>query len=155
MLGREHAVGHPALTDEFTGLANRLHFELVFSYLFNGADRGVPMVLMLISVGGDSDRDGLRELGELFQRITRSADLASHLGHGRFAVLMLGTNMMGARVAADRFLDALEGHTPGTVSIGLASYSSQMKESSVLLEAADKALRTAEESGSRLEMAPT
>ena len=155
MLGREHAMGHPALTDEFTGLANRLHFELVFSYLFQGADRGVPMVLMLVSVGGDSDRDGLGELGELFQNITRAADLASHLGHGRFAILMLGTNMMGARVGADRFLDMLEGHTPGRVCIGLAVWQPHMKESSQLLEAADIALRTAEETGTQLEMAPT
>ena len=155
MLGREHAIGHPALTDEYTGLANRLHFELVYSYLFNGADRGVPMALMLVSVGGDSDPDGLRELGELFQQISRSADLSSHLGHGRFAVLMLGTNMMGARVGADRFLDMLAGHTPGIVSIGLAGYRPHMKEASELLEAADAALRAAEEAGGGLEMAPT
>jgi diguanylate cyclase (GGDEF)-like protein len=155
MLGSESAAGHPALTDQFTGLANRLHFELVFSYLFNGADRGVPMVLMLVSVGGDSDREGLRALGERFQQITRSADLASHLGSGRFAVLMLGTNMMGARVAADRFLDMLEGHTPGEVAIGLAIYKPQMKESAELLDAADHALQIAVETGTRLEMAPT
>ena len=153
MLGREHAIGHPALTDEYTGLANRLHFELVYSYLFHGADRGVPMALMLMSVGGDSDPDGLRRLGERFQQITRTADLASHLGHGRFAVLMLGTNMMGARVGADRFMEMLEGYTPGVVSVGLAGYRPHMKESSQLLEAADKALRDAEEAGGGLELA--
>ena len=155
MLGREHAAGHPALTDEYTGLANRLHFELVYGYLFNGADRGVPMVLMLVSVGGESDRDGLRALGELFRAISRSADLVSHLGRGRFAVLMLGTNMMGAQVGADRFLDMLEGKTPGTVSIGLANFQPHMKESSQLLEAAEKALQDAEAAGGGLEMAPT
>lgn len=153
MLGREHALGHPALTDEYTGLANRLHFELVYSYLFHGADRGVPMALMLISVGGEADREGLSNLGEQFQKISRGADLASHLGSGRFAILLLGTNLMGARVAADRFMDMLEGHTPGKVSIGLAGFRPHMKESSELLEAADSALRLAEEAGGGLELA--
>ena len=49
MLGREHSVGHPALTDTSTGLANLLHFELVYSYLFHGTDRGVPLTVMLVS----------------------------------------------------------------------------------------------------------
>ena len=154
MLGREHAIGHPALTDAPTGMANRLHFELVYSYLFNGADRGVPMAIMLISVGGEADADGLRALGERFQQITRSADLSSHLGHGRFAVLLLGTNIMGARVAADRFLDMLGEYCPGPMSVGLAGYKPYMKESSQLLEVADAALRAAEEAGGGLEMAP-
>lgn len=156
MLGREHAIGHPALTDPYTGMANRLHFELVYSYLFHGADRGVPMAMMLISVteGDEPDPDTLRRLGERFQAITRSADLAAHLGHGRFGILLLGTNIMGARVAADRFLDNLTGHTPGRLSIGLAGYQPAMKDSSELLAAADAALRSAEEAGGGVELAP-
>jgi GGDEF domain-containing protein len=40
MLSRDHlearaeASRHPALTDPLTGLASRLHFELVYGYLF-------------------------------------------------------------------------------------------------------------------------
>lgn len=155
MLGREHAIGHPALTDGHTGMANRLHFELVYSYLFHGADRGVPMALMLISVGTDDEPapEVLRDLGERFQSICRAADLAAHLGHGRFGILLLGTNLMGARVAADRFMDNLEDHTPGPMAVGLAGYTVDMKEPGQLLEAADGALRKAEEAGGGLALA--
>ncbi len=157
MLGREHAIGHPALTDQPTGLANRLHFELVYSYLFEAGDRGVALTVMLLSVGSDhletGDPDWLRRIGDTLQRTTRTSDLAGYLGHGRFVVLLLGTNLQGGRIAADRVQMALEPVVPSTLSIGLASYRPEMKESSELLEAADRALRAAEEAGGGIEMA--
>ncbi len=64
---RDHAIGHPALTDRPTGLANRLHFELVYSYLFQAADRGVVMTVLLLSFGSEefeaSDPETLHVLG--------------------------------------------------------------------------------------------
>jgi diguanylate cyclase (GGDEF)-like protein len=157
MLGREHAIGHPALTDGLTGLANRLHFELVYSYLFEAGDRGVALTVMLLSVGGESagdqERNHLRVLGERVQDTTRTSDLVSYLGHGRFVVLLLGTNLQGARIAADRVEVALEGVISDPVSIGLAMFHAEMKESSELLEAADRALRLAEEAGGGVELA--
>ena len=42
----EFSAGHPALTDELTGLPNRLHFEAVYRVLFPAADRGVPLTLI-------------------------------------------------------------------------------------------------------------
>lgn len=152
MLGREHAIGHPVLTDSFTGLANRLHFELVYSYLFHGADRGVPLTLMLVSTGV-ADPEGLRVLGEAFQKYTRAADLVAHLGEGRFAVLLMGCNISGGRIAADRLEIGIQSLTSGRVAMGLAAYIPEMKESSELLEAVDKALRAAEAAGGGMEMA--
>ncbi|MCG6956047.1 MAG: GGDEF domain-containing protein [Gemmatimonadetes bacterium] len=152
MLGREHAIGHPVLTDASTGLANRLHFELVYSYLFSAADRGVPLTVMLVATGV-TDNDGLRFLGEKLQIATRASDLVAHLGEGRIVVLMMGTNISGARVAADRVELSLQGLTPGQTSIGIAAYVPEMKESSELLEAVDTALRAAEAAGGGIEMA--
>lgn len=151
MLGREHAIGHPALTDENTGLANRLHFELVYSYLFNGADRGVPLTLMLVSTPAPG-QDTLRALGERIQTTTRTSDLVAHLGGGRFIVILLGTNLSGGRIAADRMEMALQGVAVGTVAIGLATYRAEMKESSDLLKAVDDALRKAEAAGGGVEL---
>jgi len=151
MLGREHAIGHPALTDEHTGLANRLHFELVYSYLFNGADRGVPLTLMLLSTPAP-DRDTLRALGECIQATTRTSDLVAHLGGGRFIVILLGTNLSGGRIAADRVEMALQSTAVGTVAIGLATYRAEMKESSDLLRAVDEALQRAEAAGGGVEL---
>lgn len=64
---RDHAIGHPELTDRPTGLANRLHFELVYRYLFQAADRGVAMTVLLLSFGSEefeaSDPETLHVLG--------------------------------------------------------------------------------------------
>jgi hypothetical protein len=67
MLGREDAMGHPALTDRNTGIANLLHFDLVFRYLFHGTDRGASLTVMLISTPA-VDPEALRALGEAIKR---------------------------------------------------------------------------------------
>ena len=152
MLGREHSVGHPALTDSSTGLANLLHFELVYSYLFHGADRGVPLTVMLVSTPAVAP-DELRALGERIQDTTRSADLVAHLGRGRFMVILFGSNLPGGRVAADRVEVALEGVATGPVAIGLATYREGMKEPPDLLKAVDEAVTRAEHAGGGVEMA--
>ncbi len=149
--GREHAIGHPAVTDSQTGLANSLHFDLVYSYLFAGGNRGVSFSVMLISAGGEPSASGVRSLGEKIERTTRDSDLVAHLGGGRFVVLLLGTNLPGARVAADRLETALSGDGRATASIGLAVYSTDMSEPSELLESADKALSAAEAAGGGIE----
>jgi len=151
MLGREHAIGHPALTDQNSGLANRLHFELVYSYLFHGADRGVPLTLMLLSTPAPTP-EAMRTLGERIQDMTRSSDLVAHLGSGRFIIILLGSNISGARIAADRIEEALQSVATGPIAIGMASYQPQMKESSELLQVVDQALRQAEEAGGGLVM---
>lgn len=152
MAGPDHAIGHPVLTDESTGLANRLHFELVFGYLFHGADRGVPLTLMLVATSV-TDPGGLRALGEKFRASMRSSDLVAHLGEGRFVLLLLGCNISGGRIAADRVEMALQGFAPTPVSIGLAAYTPEMKEPPQLLAAAEGALATAVAAGGGIEMA--
>lgn len=151
--GRGHAIGHPALTDPQTGLANRLHFELVYSYLFAAGNRGLAFTVMLLSVGGPDavPEDRLRALGERVQATTRDSDLVAHVGRGRYVVLLLGTNLSGARIAADRVEVALSAVGEGSVSFGLAVYSPDMGDSSQLLDAADQALLAAEAAGGGIE----
>jgi len=156
-LGREHVIGHPALTDSQTGLANRLHFELVYSYLFVAGDRGMAFTVLLLSVGerDDAERgpERLRAIGAAIHRTTRLADLVAHVGNGRYVVLLLGTNLSGARIAADRIESALQPLSPGRISIGLAPYDTRMTDAGALLEAADRALQTAETAGGGVELA--
>jgi diguanylate cyclase (GGDEF)-like protein len=149
--GREHAIGHPAVTDPQTGLANRLHFELVYSYIFAAGNRGVTFSVMLISVGESLEEEKLQISGEKIERTTRDSDLVAYLGAGRFVVLLLGTNLQGARVAADRVEMTLADEDFDAVSIGLAAYSPEMRRSSELLEGADKALSAAEAAGGGIE----
>jgi GGDEF domain-containing protein len=148
--GREHAIGHPAVTDATTGLANRLHFELVYSYIFAAGNRGIAFTVMLISVA-DVSEAGASVVGERIERTTRDSDLVAHLGDGRYVVLLLGTNLQGARVAADRIEMVLSEGDDGPVSVGLAVYSPDMREASELLEAVDKALVAAEAAGGGIE----
>jgi len=152
--GREHAVGHPALTDPQTGLANSLHFELVYSYLFAAGNRGLALTVMLLSVGDVEvvDEFRLRALGERIQSTTRDSDLVAHVGRGRYVVLLLGTNLQGARIAADRIETALADHGLGPACFGLAVYSPEMRDASELLEAADRALLAAEAAGGGVEL---
>lgn len=151
MLGSDHAEGHPVLTDLITGLGNRLHFEVVYSYLFAGADRGVPLTVMLVSVSV-SDRDELAELGSRIQLISRSSDLVAHLGDGRFIFLLLGCNLPGALLAADRFEEAFGKVTTTKPAIGLAPYRDDHDEPEELLEAVGGAVEASEKSG-RVEIA--
>jgi GGDEF domain-containing protein len=153
--GREHAIGHPALTDSLTGLANGLHFELVYSYLFAAGDRGLAFTVMLLSVGGPDavPKERLRTVGQKIQTTTRDSDLVAHVGSGRYVVLLIGTNLQGARIAADRLEMALGEVAQGTAAFGLAAYDRRMRDSSELLEAADRALLAAEAAGGGVEMA--
>jgi GGDEF domain-containing protein len=152
MPGRDDVLGHPALTDDATGLANRLQFDLVYRYLFHGADRGVPLTVMLVSVAS-REPAVLTGTGEVIQRVTRSSDLVAHVEPGRFAILLLGTNLPGARIAADRLEEALALVVERTPAIALASYApGEMDQPHELLEAAERALRAAEARGGGLEM---
>lgn len=150
--GREHAIGHPAITDSQTGLANGLHFELVYSYLFAAGNRGLTFTVMLLSLGGPDvvPEQRLGSVGQRIQKTTRDADLVAHVGRGRYVVLLLGTNLQGARIAADRVEVALAGDE-GSVSFGLAVYTPDMRDPSELLEMADKALLKAEAGGGGVE----
>ncbi len=153
--GREHAIGHPALTDEQTGLANGLHFELVYSYLFAAGDRGLSFTVLLVSVGGPDGipKERLKTVGQKVRATTRDSDLVAHVGSGRYVVLLLGTNLQGARIAADRLEIALGEVTAGSAAFGIAAYDRRMRDSSELLEAADRALLAAEAAGGGVELA--
>lgn len=155
-LGREDVLGHPALTDPDTGLANRLHFELVYRYMFQAGDRGMAFTIMLVAVGGeralDIDAEGLRRMGDTLQSTTRLSDLVAHVGGPRFAVLLLGTNLPGARIAADRIESALRETTAEPISIGIATFDPRMKHHGELLDAAESALEKARRAGGGVEM---
>lgn len=150
---RAAAAAHPALVDSLTGLGNRIHFELVYGYLFEAGDRGLTFTVMLISCGGHTSADEeIKSIGEAIKRTTRSSDLVSHLGDGQYVVLLLGTNLSGARIATDRIESALREAATTQVSFGLASYAPDMKESVELIEAAERALLAAQAAGGGVEL---
>ena len=159
MLGSGHddalreAQAHAALTDAVTGLATRLRFELVYDYLFQAGDRGMPFTVMLVSAGvpEGAPTDQINSLGQAVEKTTRDSDLVCHVGGGRFAVLLFGTNLPGARLAADRIEIALSDIAPGTISFGMAAYTDDLESSRQLLDATDNALLKAEQAGGGVE----
>jgi GGDEF domain-containing protein len=150
----EMARSHPALTDAQTGLANRLHFDLVYNYLFDAGDRGLPFTVMLVSAGAESSpEEKVRQIGQAIERTSRRSDLVSHMGSGRFVVLLLGTNLQGGRIAADRIEVALDPVAPGAICFGLAAWANSFRDAQELLRAADTALLAAEAGGGGVEFA--
>lgn len=150
-----YARSHPALTDGLTGLANRLHFDLVYDYIFEAGDRGMPFTVMLVSAGTDerTSTDTIRAFGEAIEKTTRNSDLVSHVGNGRYVVLLIGTNLPGGRIAADRIEMAVRDLAPGPVSFGLAAWGEEFEGAQDLLQAADTALVSAEAAGGGVELA--
>jgi GGDEF domain-containing protein len=146
---------HPALTDPRTGLPNSLHFDLVYNYLFEAGSRGLPLTVMLVSAGADetSSDSVLREIGQAIHEITRTTDLVSHRGSGRFVVVLLGTNLPGGRVAADRVEVALSGVAPGPACFGLAAFADGLTDAQALIRMAETALLVAEAAGGGVEFA--
>jgi len=152
--------GHPLLTDEETGLPNKLHFSTVFDFLFAFGARGIPVTLILLEVEGfpgwRSERDPpeirrvCRWLGELLSSCVRRSDLAARLGDTRFGLILVDCNLAGGRLVADRLdlrLDPVREATGLRFSLGVAAYQGEMARSGELMGGAESALRSARSLG--------
>lgn len=156
----ENPVGHPALTDPLTGLANRLHFETVYRIVFEEGDRGIPVTLLLLDLdnftefqekAGEARGDEIvREVGRLLNNMTRVTDLLAYMGGDRFCLLLVDCNLPGGLLVADRcqmFLDDFRADTGIRFSIGIATYRKEMEAREELMEAAEQALNEAKAAG--------
>lgn len=153
MSGSDRARNHPALRDEVTGLANRLQFDLVYDYLYLAGQRGLSFTVMIASSGLDDDAgaEAVLDVARAFDKRTRSADLVSHLGGGRFVALLVGTNLQGARIVADRIEAAWEAVAPGPASFGVVAFNPSVSGPKALLASAMAALGQAEANGGGVE----
>lgn len=143
--------GHPALTDERTGLPNRLHFETVYRFLFAGADRGVPLALMMVEIDVQ-DEPRFRDVAARLAALTRSSDMVAHLGDGRFVTLLIGCNLHGARIAADRMAVLLADSLGSGYAVGLAVLKGDMQDPSELIVALEAAVADARAKGGGTEI---
>jgi len=151
---------HPALTDELTGLPNRLHFDTVFEVLFATGSRGVPLTVVLLEIdgfvawAGKTDRSEvnrvLRLIGSTMVPVVRRSDLVARTDEARFAICLLDCNMAGAVLVADRIdglLDPVREETGLRFSMGAAAFDMDMKRPEDLTGAADESLRVAQAQG--------
>jgi GGDEF domain-containing protein len=147
------------LVDTVTNLPNRLHFDVVYRVVFAAGTRGLPISVMLIEVPAlEGSAENLQELAQRVSSVTRRMDLLAHLGDGRLVALLLGCNVHGGRVAAERLLLTLEpwlDENQVTMKIGVAALQPHMKGEEELMEEAGTALGVARSSpGSYVETRP-
>jgi two-component system cell cycle response regulator len=162
-----------ALIDPLTGLYNQRYLMRHLRGLLEGAQNRDLAVLMIDvdhfkSVNDDyghaAGDKALRAIADVLRASTRVFDSLARYGGEEFAVVMPGTTMEDAQIAADRLRSAVEaapfateeGHRLHlTISIGVACSSQQPITPEALLHAADIALYAAKRAGrNRVELAP-
>lgn len=157
--------------DGLTGLANRRHFDERLDTEWDRARReGTPLSLLLVDVdhfkkfndqyGHQAGDACLRSVARaLIEQARRPADVAARYGGEEFALLLPNTDATGCEQVGERIRQAI--HDLGilhalnlpskkvTVSVGGATHlpASEKAHCMSLVEAADKALYAAKESG--------
>ena len=155
-----------AATDSLTGLFNRRYFEGALRRELARADRGnSALALLLLDIDhfkSFNDTYGhamgdlvLKKVATTLGRCLRQADVLARFGGEEFVVLLPQVSAAGALDSAERIRASLEdsGIHPGgprksvTVSVGMAMFPEHADSADSLLEAADKALYRAKDTG--------
>jgi two-component system, cell cycle response regulator len=154
-------------TDALTGLRNRRYLNEILRLDFMRAQRfGGPLSLVMADLDhfkevndlhGHAAGDAvLREVAARFLARLRESDVAGRYGGEEFLLVLTGSGLSGAAVAAERWRAdieskpvALEDGTriPIAVSMGVATYLPHMTDSQHLVRAADEALYRAKQAG--------
>lgn len=147
-IGRGQAAD-PSLTDPESGLPNRLHFDVVHRVVFAAGVRGFPLTVVIVEPEGlPGDEEGWGEVGSRLLDVTRTMDLLARFDERRFVILMLGCNVHGGRVAAERVLHALApwlDEKGARISIGIAAFVPEMQSPEDLVRMSEAALAAAKE----------
>lgn len=148
------------LTDPLTGLSSHWHLDMIFDFVFELGDRGVPMTLVLFEIdglaahvaegGADAKDAALRGFGRVLAEGSRKMDLTARYGEERFMSLLLACNVQGGMIFADRTRAEAKGITASTgltLSAGVAAYTGEMKERADLETAVKRCLEAAQLAG--------
>ena len=155
-----------AVTDDLTGLAVREHFQKRMSEELSRAVKAhIPLSVLLIdidrfkvyndSLGHSAGDKLLRQIGALLLQVRRPGDFAGRFGGEEFACLYPGTSKEEAVHRAEQIRMRVEA-TPVelrrevariTVSIGVAGFPADGSNVEQLLQAADRRLYHAKNSG--------
>jgi diguanylate cyclase (GGDEF)-like protein len=151
-----------ANTDELTGLYNHRHFYHLFNAEVNRAHRyNRPLSLIMIDLdrfkqfndqyGHLAGDEALRRLAQILRWNARGVDMVSRYGGEEFTIILPETDLDQATIQAERIRSAVaEYHWPQgrlTISLGVASLTSEMAKVEDLVQAADQALYQAKAGG--------
>jgi len=159
---------HLAITDELTELYNHRHFFQQLNLEINRAKRyNRKVALLMIDIdyfktyndvhGHLKGNEVLKKVGSFLRMVSREVDLPARYGGEEFAIIMPETQKIKARFFAERLRRTLEEYVfqgeevlPGgnlTISLGLATFPSNAKTPTELIERADRALYHAKRHG--------
>ena len=151
-----------SVTDALTGLLNRRYIEQRLDEEVKRSNRhGYPMSFLLLDVdhfksyndtyGHPAGDVALKMVADVIKDTLRGADVAARFGGEEFAILLPQTVDEEAAAIAERVRRNIEAtefpHREVTVSIGIASCSSELCSTTGLVDAADKALYDAKRLG--------
>lgn len=151
-----------ATTDGLTGLKNHRAFQQRLTEEFDRSARyNAPLSLMMLDVdkfkqfndtyGHPAGDEVLKAVAHLLSTCARTTDFVARYGGEEFVIVLSGTDLEGASEAAERVRSVIESAAwdkrPITVSIGVSSMRNSTKNTSMLIEEADRSLYISKELG--------
>ena len=151
--------------DALTGMANRAMFDIVVDQQILLCQRnGSSLAIMYIDLDGFkavNDTYGhsvgdllLKEVAQRITRAIRHSDFAARFGGDEFAIALIDSDVVAAKIFAENLLNILsESYRLGQIdanvsaSIGVAGYPDSGADLATLLESADSAMYKAKISG--------
>jgi diguanylate cyclase (GGDEF)-like protein/hemerythrin-like metal-binding protein len=155
-----------SLTDMLTGLPNRRHAMRTLEALWDEATiRDRPLVVIMIDAdrfkevndthGHDAGDLVLQTLARELRHAFRTDDIVCRLGGDEFFVICPDTTLEGGLLVAEQTrarvaaltVDVGEGAWEGSISVGVASRSPEMKTVAALVKEADDGVYAAKDAG--------
>jgi diguanylate cyclase (GGDEF)-like protein len=156
-------VERQAVTDPMTGLYNRRYFGEQFSREIDRNQRfGHPFSYIILdldylkkindTLGHQFGDAAIKHIANVVKKCVRDVDTTARYGGEEFVVLLPETDVMGARVVAERMCqaireEAVEGIGTVTASIGVSTFPYDAQDRDKLTELADQALYLAKNRG--------
>ncbi len=156
---RANMLGHLAMTDHLTGLANRAQFERTLNAEMAHARRtDEPFTVFYMdlddfkdvndTLGHAAGDEVLREVAARMTEQVRTEDLLARIGGDEFAIFMRQSNEDSAETLARRIIEVVAapitlstGDTVSVgISVGIATYTDANDSMATLLAKADQAL---------------
>jgi diguanylate cyclase (GGDEF)-like protein len=153
-------------TDGLTGLLNRAYWEELLETEYMRQQRNArEMCLIMFDIdhfkkvndtyGHPAGDDVIRAVSEAVKVNSRATDISGRYGGEEFTILLIDSDQENTFQFAERLREAIAstkvsteaGELSVTVSLGIASFSSDYQHHGQWIEAADKALYVSKESG--------
>jgi two-component system cell cycle response regulator len=155
-----------ATTDGLTGLVNHRTFQERFSAMLGRADRHKFKVSIILTdidhfkkvndtYGHPTGDQVLKRVAGLLKASARKIDIVARYGGEEFAIVLEGTDRVGARQLAERIreevsqqsFESSKGNFKATLSLGVAVYPDDARAKADVIARADQALYAAKHGG--------